>query len=381
MRNIIFIVLFCGLFFKRAIAQPTFCGAGYSTFYSANIFLPNNLNPTLDGQILPLGSHIIAVFPENGNWQCAGFVQWNGNSVSMVVNGNDGNLPGYAANEPYQYVVQLPNGCLIDSVVATYDVSGIYSNPGYFLDGGLSKLSGFHTFSRAWAALDTINGLCGDNTAVIETAVSPLGAPNTFLWSNGDTTDAISNLATGQYTVTVTNAFGCTTTTQATVSNVPEMSVQLATEYLFSELACNSVASVGGGTAPFSFAWSNGQSGNVATNLTDGDFSITVTDANGCTTVQTDHCTVSAVSDIPKLAHFSLAPNPSDGRVQVQAVFLENVEMSIAIYDAYGKNLLSKVSKGLTLNLAADLTAYPPGLYFVILQSDGRIAVAQLVVL
>lgn len=378
MQNILYTALLFSFFFNKIAAQPTFCGAGYSTFSSSNILFPNNLNPTLDGQILPFGGHIIAIFQENGIWQCAGYVQWNGNSVSMVVNGNDSNLPGYAANEPYQYVVQLPNGCLIDSVVATYDVSGIYSNPGYFLDGGLSKLSGFHAFSRAWVALDTVNGLCGGNTAVIEAAVSPLGAPNTFLWSNGDTTDAISNLATGQYSVTVTNAYGCTTTVQATVSNVPEMSVQLATEYLFSEVACQSVASVGGGTAPFTFAWSNGQSGNVATNLTDGDFSVTVTDANSCTTVQTDHCTLSAVSDMPKLTHFSLSPNPSDGLLWVHVVFSEHVDWSVSVYDRQGKKIFSRVSEGELLNLEIDLTSSPSGLCFVVLQSEGRTAMEKL---
>lgn len=165
------------------------------------------------------------------------------------------------------------------------------------------------------------------------------------------------------------------------MNNIPAMSVDLATEYLFSVVACQSVAHVTGGTAPFSFDWSNGQTGDTATNLADGDFSVTVTDANSCTTEQTDHCTVSAVSNIPKLTHFSLSPNPSNGPVTVQATFLEKVEVDVVIFNAYGIKLLSKTSEGMTLDLTADLTAHPPGLYFVVLQTDGRLGIAQFVVL
>ena len=66
----------------------------------------------------------------------------------MVVNGDDGSLPGYAPNQPYKFIVQLPGGCLIDSIAVTYNVSGIYTNPGFFLDGGLSKVASFHAVSR-----------------------------------------------------------------------------------------------------------------------------------------------------------------------------------------------------------------------------------------
>ncbi len=380
MRHILFIVLICSFIINRTAAQPGFCGEGYSTFYSANIFLPNSFNPTLDGQILPFGSHIITVFQDNGLVECAGFVQWNGNSVSMVVNGNDGQLPGYQANEPYRYIVQLPNGCLIDSVAVTYDVAGIYTNTGAFIDGTYAKLASFHAISRPWIMLDAADGLCGQTSAMIEALVSQLGVPSTFIWSNGDTTALASNLADGQYSVTATNAFGCTTTAQTTVSNVPAMSIQLSTDYLSTIVACQSVATVSGGTAPFAYAWSNGQSGDTATNLPDGDFMVSVTDANGCTAVQMDHCTVSAVSDIPTLAQFSLAPNPSNGLVIITAAFLENVAVSISIFNAFGDMKWSDQAKGTNLSMTTDVTTYPSGIYFVVLQSGGRKAVEKLLV-
>ncbi|MBK9016270.1 MAG: hypothetical protein IPM82_20595 [Saprospiraceae bacterium] len=112
--------------------QPGFCGDPYSTFLSASLFVPSDITPTLDGDILPFGSHIIAAFEEDGQWKCAGFIQWNGFSSVMVINGADGILSGYQANQSYKFIAQLPDGCLVDSVAVVYDVSGIYTNPGVF---------------------------------------------------------------------------------------------------------------------------------------------------------------------------------------------------------------------------------------------------------
>lgn len=380
MRIIIFTLIFYAFSTQKAVTQPGFCGAGYSTFSSANIFFPNSLNPTLDGQTLPFGSYIIAVFQHNGAWECAGFIQWNGNAASMVVNGSDSNLPGYAANESYKFIVQLPNGCLVDSVTVAYNVSGIYTNPGYFQDGALSQLSNFQAFSRAWITLDADDGLCGNNTALIKANVSTLGAPHTFLWSNGDTTGVITNLADGLYTVTVTTAFSCTATTQDTVINVPEMSVQLITGYQSSTATCQSVASVSGGTGPFIFTWSNGQNGDTVTGLTSGIFSVTVTDTNGCTAVQTDQCTVSAVSEIPELAYFRLYPNPAHGRVEILAAFNESQEAEIVLHNSCGTRLLSRAFEGTTLQMDINLDNFPGGLYFIELRSGSHVTVKQLTV-
>lgn len=110
--------------------------------------MPDTLKPKLNGQLLPFGSRIIAVFDDNGQLRCAGSVLWNGVPVSMVINGADGTLPGYQANERYKYMVQLPDNCLLDSVKVTYDVSSIYTNRGFFADGTFAKLATFQVFQK-----------------------------------------------------------------------------------------------------------------------------------------------------------------------------------------------------------------------------------------
>ncbi len=380
MRYIYFTLLLCGLFFNKSAAQPSFCGAGYSTFFSANVFFGNDLNPTLDGQILPFGSHIIAVFQESGEWKCAGFVQWNGNNTSMVVNGYDGEMPGYEPNQDYKFIVQLPNGCLIDSITTTYDVSGIYDNPGFFLDGGLSKVASFHAVSRDWLSLDATNGLCAANTASIAAVATGIGAPFTFAWSNGETTGAISNLQNGTYAVTTTDAFGCTATKAASVSSVIAMEIQLVTEQQMGMTTCQSQSSVSEGTSPFSYSWSNGQTSNITSNLPSGNFGLTVTDANGCTAQADGICMLSAVFGIEDLETFFISPNPAQDVAVVNIQLKESQMVSLVVRNSLGQTLKSVSLEGNSFHILLDVEQYASGLYYVEIFIEGKKVTNRLVV-
>ncbi len=111
-------------------------------------------------------------------------------------------------------------------------------------------------------------------------------APFSYVWSNMATTQSISGLSAGAYGVTVTDANGCTAASSATIqgANLPSASATAT-----GSAACTgngggtAAASASGGTAPYSFKWSNGQTTQNATNLSGGPATVTVTDANGCT--------------------------------------------------------------------------------------------------
>jgi gliding motility-associated-like protein len=112
-------------------------------------------------------------------------------------------------------------------------------------------------------------------------------APYTYLWSNGPTTANVSSLAPGAYSVTVTDANGCTAVDNVTITE-PALLVATATS---TNVTCNGLnngtASVTetGGTAPYTYLWSNGPTNANVSSLAPGAYSVTVTDANGCTAV------------------------------------------------------------------------------------------------
>ncbi len=146
------------------------------------------------------------------------------------------------------------------------------------------SLSGFPTVT---------NVACfGESTGAV-TGLNPTGGtpPYTYLWSNGATTQDITGLAAGTYNGTVTDANGCTLSspTGFTVTQ-PAAALNLAGFPTATDVTCNGAADGAvsdlmptGGTAPYTFLWSNGATTAGLTGLDAGTYNGTITDANGCT--------------------------------------------------------------------------------------------------
>ena len=114
-------------------------------------------------------------------------------------------------------------------------------------------------------------------------------APYTYLWNPGANTNAIATglFALG-YTVTVTDINGCTATATTTLTQPPMLSVTIVEpNYICKDSTGIIVASSIGGTAPYKYAWSSGVTTTTATATITPTatriYSVTVTDANGCT--------------------------------------------------------------------------------------------------
>ena len=112
--------------------------------------------------------------------------------------------------------------------------------------------------------------------------------PFTYAWSHdGALTDSVATaLASGSYTVTVTDTDGCTHDTTITLTSPSPLFVGvIGANPLCSGDATGIVwvGNIGGGTQPYTFTWSNGASGNdTIFNLLAGNYALTLTDANGC---------------------------------------------------------------------------------------------------
>jgi gliding motility-associated-like protein len=130
------------------------------------------------------------------------------------------------------------------------------------------------------------NVLCnGDSSGSISISVNNGTAPFSFLWSNGATTQNISNIKNGTYTVTVTDANGCTNVKSFTVTQPTFLSLANFSSVNTTCGQANGSAQVipSGAVSPYTYTWSNGASTNQIVNIIAGTYSVTVTDANGCT--------------------------------------------------------------------------------------------------
>ena len=138
------------------------------------------------------------------------------------------------------------------------------------------------------AILTPTNVLCsGENTGSISTAVNGGTTPYSYNWSNGATTQNLSNVLSGNYSLTVTDANGCSATVSVTISQ-PAAALAVATTktdvLCHNDLSGEVVTNVTGGTTPYSYNWSNGATTASISSLAAGTYTVTITDANNCTT-------------------------------------------------------------------------------------------------
>ncbi|MBK9641278.1 MAG: hypothetical protein IPO72_08285 [Saprospiraceae bacterium] len=164
-------------------------------------------------------------------------------------------------------------------------------------DNGINACSGSRQVTVTVNDLPdgSITGATGLCNGALTTQICAKQAPAvniTYSWSTLETTRCI-NVGAGTYTLTVTNTTtGCTATSQVTISPVPSPSVTVSSD---KNNVCEGtkviLTAVGsGGTTPYTFTWSTGQSGNpiqVTPSAPSSTYIVTITDINGCTGTNT----------------------------------------------------------------------------------------------
>ncbi len=142
------------------------------------------------------------------------------------------------------------------------------------------------------ASIPTLCNSSADGSA-FATASGGAGGYN-YAWSTTptQTSDTARGLVAGNYIITVTDANGCTGFTNVTVTEPSAVSVSttIASDYNGAAISCNgtcdgAAAAIGaGGTAPYTYRWSDGQVTDTASALCAGVYTVTITDNNGCFT-------------------------------------------------------------------------------------------------
>lgn len=133
------------------------------------------------------------------------------------------------------------------------------------------------------------NTTCGGTTGAINLTTTSGNAPFTFNWSSGQTTEDISGIAPGNYTVTVTGTGGCFKISTFTVIG----SATFNFSFSVINVTCNGgsngtiFSTVTGGTAPYTYLWSNGKTTRNINLLPQGTYILTATDANFCRSTST----------------------------------------------------------------------------------------------
>lgn len=137
------------------------------------------------------------------------------------------------------------------------------------------------------------------------------GPAYTYSWSTGAITSSISNVCVGTTSVVITDQANCTFTASYNLTGTLNIVASTASSSNTCFGACLGTAtltSVSGGIPPYSSSWSNGQVGNVANNLCNGNYTVAVTDGNGCINNFT-----TSISSPPQITSTTAVIQPSCG--------------------------------------------------------------------
>jgi len=126
--------------------------------------------------------------------------------------------------------------------------------------------------------------VCETSSGAINMTVSGGQSPYTFEWSNGASTEDLSDLAPGYYHVKISDNLGCSLTAYKYVPKSSPVHVTIqATAPGCNQSNGNLNTTVSGGLAPYTYSWNGGAStGSSYDNVPKGYYHVTVTDANGC---------------------------------------------------------------------------------------------------
>jgi gliding motility-associated-like protein len=110
--------------------------------------------------------------------------------------------------------------------------------------------------------------------------------PYTYVWSNGQGGQNLTNVLAGNYDVTITDVNGCeaTNTVNITDSPGPTASISGLTNAACGYSDGSATVMPNGGSPPYSYNWNNGTASQTLLNVPTGLYTVTITDANGCTT-------------------------------------------------------------------------------------------------
>lgn len=226
--------------------------------------------PELDLSVSgPINCHAPAVTLLNTSGTTPGLLDhnWTLPDGSEV---NTGTTPSFSTGTPGEYTLLLSN-----------------------IQNGCTATTSLVVVQHEAVVIETVsqqNIPCfGDENGAIGITAAGGDGNLSYLWSNDKTTAAIEGLAAGTYTVTVTDGENCTTSQTFLLGQPAELLAGASATPPSSAGASDGTATANpqGGTLPYSYAWDNGKTTQTIEDLPAGFYTVTVTDGNGCTAVQT----------------------------------------------------------------------------------------------
>lgn len=212
-------------------------------------------------------------------------------------------------------------------------------------------------------------GAC-NGTADAMAAVLSGDYPKSWVWMPGNLTGySVQGLCAGTtYTLTMTTNKGCTDVTTITIG--PS---NFSCSITKTDPTCgtcpngSATANVSGGTPGYNYSWSpGGQATQTATGLTAGNYTVYVSDANGCN-MNPQTVTLGTTTSIgaASITNLEIYPNPATAQLTVSFGNSNAAASGFSILNILGEEVHSEPVTAGMFSSTVNTSAYPAGIYFV----------------
>ncbi|MCW3788438.1 SprB repeat-containing protein [Plebeiibacterium sediminum] len=173
----------------------------------------------------------------------------------------------------------------------------------------------------------TIEGIvtaasCNNNNGAIDVSVTGGTPPYSYVWTGNKTTEDIADLYAGTYLLRVFDALGCAMSASFVVTEDSNLDLTLTPNYLqcHQEGEGEITSHISGGTEPYEYIWSNNSTTANISGVNSGSYSLTVTDAMGCSVTQSTYIGISSLSLSTSVVN-PTCNGGADGEISVKNVY------------------------------------------------------------
>ncbi len=171
--------------------------------------------------------------------------------------------------------------------------------------------------------------------------VEAQGTGTSYLWSNDTITATNTFTEAGTYFVTATAENGCSSSASLAITQPETLTATASAEPLGNDNTTSASVTVNGGTAPYNYLWSNGETSQTINNISVGTYSVTVTDANDCSV------TSSVAISLSEVTAYYPARTTTSAELKAKIVGSEDLE-SYKFYFGTARNNLAEVNESMT---------------------------------
>ena len=217
----------------------------------------------------------------------------------------------------------------------------------------------------------------GEANGAVELVVIGGTPPMAFTWSNGAYSQNLDSLEAGSYIVTVTDIHYCTSSKSVIIHEPRALSLSTQSASYNGLWFIN--LEVEGGSPPYLYDWSNGETSEDLFNLEPGTYTATVTDDEGCTAITTVDILTGTSDPGGENGRFRAYPNPFGSAITLEWDFQPDRPVFFRVFDANGHMIDTIKWIGGQNQATLDGSGWPSGVYWIRAEDGKRAAVVRVV--